>query len=211
MPPPIYRASTIGPGFCLRQGEILSDVPQFRFDAATLGTAVPSGEPMYHPYAVTLSQDCDLEQDFNARQKQIVSDKLLPSVLFCEAATAEELFGRVKTLGGRFWDRIRINKDERYHFLQKVEAASDVLGQGVPELGIDFKRYFTIPADEIYKRLEIGGVNRRCVLVSPYLEHFSSRFAYFLSRVALPEDHLSEPAAPKAHQPPLHGQVSEEH
>ncbi|MGH7173120.1 MAG: hypothetical protein ACRELF_00090 [Gemmataceae bacterium] len=193
MPPsPSYRASTVGPGFCLRQGEILSDVPQFRFDVATLGTATPFGEPMYHPYAVILSQDCDLDQDFNVRQKQIVSDKLLPSVLFCEVATAEELFSRVKALGSKLWDRIRINKDERYHFLQKAEADSDALGQGMPELGIDFKRYFAISTDEIYKRVEMGEAKRRCVLVSPYLEHLSSRFAYFLSRVALPQDHASQ-------------------
>lgn len=199
MPPsPRYRASTAGSGFGLRQGEILSDIAQLRFDTATLGTAASSGEPMYHPYAVLISQDCDLEQDFTVRQKQIVSDKRLPNVLFCEVATAEELFGRVKTLGSKLWDRIRINKDERYHFLQAVDGSCDARQIGLPEMGIDFKRYFTIPTDEIYKRIEIGEAKRRCVLVSPYLEHLSSRFAYFLSRVALPEDHLSEPAAAKA-------------
>ena len=192
-PSPIYRPSMPGSGSSLRQGEILSNVPQFRFDAATLGIAAPSGEPMYHPYALILSQDCDLEQDFNVRQKQIASDKLLPSVLFCEVATAEELFGRVKTIGSKLWERIRINKDERYHFLQKAEADSDALRQGLPELGIDFKHYFTIPTDEIYKRIELGEAKRRCILVSPYLEHLRSRFAYFLSRVALPENHISEP------------------
>jgi hypothetical protein len=194
-PSPIYRPSTAGLDSSLRQGEILSDVPQFRFDAATLGGATPpSGEPMYPPYALILSQDCDLEQDFNVRQRQIVSDKLLPNVLFCEVATAEELFNRVKQLGSKLWDRIRINKDERYHFLQRIAADSDALQQGLPELGIDFKRYFTIPTEEIYKRIELGEARRRCVLVSPYLEHLSSRFAYFLSRVTLPEDHFSEPA-----------------
>ena len=39
---------------------------------------------------------------------------------------------------------------------------------GIPELGVDFKRYFTIPTDEIYKRIEKGEVRRRCVLMSPY-------------------------------------------
>ena len=198
LPSPIYRASTAGSELGLRQGEILSDVAQFRFDAATLGTTAPSGEPRYHPYAVIVSQDCDLEQDFNVRQKQSVSDKRLPNVLFCEVATADELFGRVKALGSKLWDRIRINKDERYHFLQAVDASCDAQQIGMPEMGIDFKRYFTIPTDEMYKRIEIGEAKRRCVLVSPYLEHLSSRFAYFLSRVALPEDHISEPAAAKA-------------
>jgi hypothetical protein len=152
----------------------------------------PVVERRVHPFAVILTQDCDLEQDFNVRQKQGVSDKLLPSILFCEVATAEELFGRVKSLGSKAWERIRINKDERYHFLQKVEPVDDVQGEGLPELGIDFKRYFTIPTEEIYWRVQQGKVKRRCVLQSPYLEHLSSRFAYFLSRVALPEDHVSE-------------------
>lgn len=63
---------------------------------------------------------------------------------------------------------------------------------GLPELGIDFKKIFTIPTDEIYQRIALGQVKRRAVLVSPYLEHLSSRFAYFLSRIALPQEHLSE-------------------
>ncbi len=193
MPPSrVYRISSIGPGFSLRQGEILSELPQFRFDAATLGSEAPLGEAMYHPYAVILSQDCDLEQDFNVRQKKIVSDKLLPSVLFCEVATAEELFSRVKALGSKLWDRIRINKDERYHFLQAVDGSCDAQQVGLPELGLDFKRYFTLPTDELYQRIENGEAKRRCILVSPYLEHLSSRFAHFLCRVALPEDHFSE-------------------
>jgi hypothetical protein len=164
-------------------------------DLGFLGTDEHRVYEVTHGYAVVLTQDCDLEQDFSVRQKQIASDKLLPSVLFCEVATAEELFGRVKSLGSKLWDRIRINKDERYHFLQKIEADRDGLGLGMPELGIDFKRYFTIPTDEVYKRIEIGKAKRRCALVSPYLEHLSSRFAYFLSRVALPENHFSEAAS----------------
>jgi hypothetical protein len=191
-PSPIYRMSATGLDFCLRQGEILSEVIQFRIDVATLGTAAPSGRLMIHPYAMILSQDCDLEQDFNVRQKQVDSDKLLPSVLFCEVAMAEELFSRVKSLGSKLWNRIQINKDERYHFLQKVDVSLDALGHGLPELGIDFKRYFTIPADEAYQRIKLGETQRRCVLHSPYLEHLSSRFAYFLSRVALPQEYISE-------------------
>ena len=78
--------------------------------------------------------------------------------------------------------------------MQKVDATCDGLQQGLPELTIDFKRYFTIPTDEVYKRIEISETKRRCVLVGPYLEQLSSRFAYFIGRVALPEDHFSEPA-----------------
>jgi hypothetical protein len=190
-PPPIYRISATGPDSCLLQGELLSNVIQFRLDLQTLGTPEVSGRSFVHPYAVTLTQDCDLEQDFKARRGLIAADKIISSVLFCEVTTAEELRGSTG-INSTIWARIRTNKDERYHFLQKIEAGDDALGQGLPELGLDFKHYFTIPVEEIYRRIELGETQRRCVLVSPYLEHLSSRFAYFLSRVALPHDHASE-------------------
>jgi hypothetical protein len=62
-------------------------------------------------------------------------------------------------------------------------------------MAIDFKRYFTLPTDELYLRVERQETRRRCGLKSPYLEHLSARFSCFLSRVALPEDHFSEPVA----------------
>ena len=75
---------------------------------------------------------------------------------------------------------------------EKIAPADDSQNIGLPELGIDFKRHFTIPTDEMYKRLQIGEAKIRCMLMSPYLEHLSCRFAYFLSRIALPAEHFSE-------------------
>jgi hypothetical protein len=89
------------------------------------------------------------------------------------------------------WARVRQNKDERYQFLQKVLPQEDADGEGIPELGIDFKRYFTVPTDEVYYRLE-SGARRRCQMRSPYLEHLSTRFGYYQFRVALPAEHQSE-------------------
>jgi hypothetical protein len=192
----IYRVADIGQGLCLRQGEILSNLIRIRLDLQTLGTNSPGIISVTHPYAVVVSQDCDLEQDFKARQGINKEDKLIADILFCQVATAEQLRGTTG-ITSEMWKRISQNKDERYHFLQKVEPACDALREGLPELGIDFKRYFTISTDEVYRRIEIGEAKRRCVLVSPYLEHLSSRFAHFLSRVALPEDHFSEPGGLK--------------
>ncbi|HEY8505607.1 MAG TPA: hypothetical protein VIL46_13565, partial [Gemmataceae bacterium] len=167
---------------------------QVTIDPSAIRAIPPTLRETIHPFAVVLTQDCDLEQDFRVRFPEAKpSDKLIPGVLFCEVATAEELFGIIRQTNKKLWDRIKISKDERYHFLQKVDPSSDLLNEGLPELAIDFKRYFTIPTDEVYRRIEVGEAKRRCVLVSPYLEHLSSRFAYFLSRVALPEDHFSEP------------------
>jgi hypothetical protein len=156
----------------------------------SLGRELQEVDPKLHPFAIVLTQDCDLEQDFRARSANNRPDKLVPNILFCEAIEADRFRG-TEGIDRRILDRIRINKDERYQFLQTAAAHEDALREGLPELGIDFKRYFTIPTDEVYRRIELGEAQRRCILSSPYLEHFSSRFAYFLSRIALPSDHAS--------------------
>jgi hypothetical protein len=189
---PIYARSSLDDP--LRQGEIVSDLRQFPLDPDNMDVEKPFLKPIHHPFAIIVSQDCDLDWDFRARQSLDPKQrhKLLPNILFCMVATAEELRGRADINAG-LWKGIRSNKDERYHFLQRTEPVWDTLNQGLPELGIDFKRYFTIPTNEVYFQLEKSIAKRRCRLVSPYLEHFSTRFVYFLSRVALPEDHFSEP------------------
>jgi hypothetical protein len=184
----MYRASD--PSGCLRQGEIISDLVRARLHLGSIG-----GDPIVdfdiQPFAVLITQDCDLEQDHRYRGQGIENDKILPGLLFCEVFSAEELFGRLDR-NRKLWERIPRNKDERFHFLQKVEPACDAIQTGLPEFGIDFKRYFTIPTAEVYRRIELGEAKRRCVLQPQYLEHLSSRFAYFLSRVALPLDHVSD-------------------
>lgn len=193
----IYRASPAVTKSCLRQGEIVSNISRFRIDPDTLGSENLGVQFALHEFAIVLTQDCDLEQDFNVRSVGNLSDKLLPNVLFCNLAKAEDLRGTPATTGinSDMWKRISQNKDERYHFLQAVDGSCDAQQIGLPELGLDFKRYFTLPTDEIYHRIESGEAKRRCVLASPYLEHLSSRFAHFLCRVALPEDHFSEPGS----------------
>jgi len=137
-----------------------------------------------------VTQDCDLLWDFNERQKEDrASHKLLPSTLLCEVHTADELRGRNR-IDSDSWRRVRENKDERFHYLRGVRPEEDALRQGLPNLAVDFKRYFSIPTDELYAQLRAeDGAHRRTHLLSPYLEHFCSRFAYFQQRVALPEDH----------------------
>ena len=148
-----------------------------------------------HPFAIILSQDCDLTQDWAARQKLAdeagdaeLGNRLLRGILFAEVNTAEDLRSRIKKT--EHWKRLTQNKDERYHFLEAVPSGADAVNEGLPELGIDFKRYFTLPAGEVYRRVG-QGAKRRCRLASPYLEHLSTRYYYFQQRVALPEDHQS--------------------
>ncbi len=187
---PIYRRS-LRRG-ALRQGEIVTNLVQAHVANVSIRSRNgPLIEPKYHPFAIVLTQDCDLDWDFKARQGDASAEKLIPNVLFGEMVEATALrYG--PGMNRSLWERVPQNKDERYHFLEAVPASADRLKQGLPELAMDFKRYFTIPTEEVYLRLDFEA-QRRCLLVSPYVEHLSSRFAHYLSRIGLPKDHYSEP------------------
>lgn len=184
----IYRCSGRG---ALRQGEIVTDLVQTLVDITSMRTGQELVvQEKTHPFAIIMTQDCDLTWDHEAR-RQGVQDRLLPNVLFCEISTAQSI-RHADGMNSGLWNRIPRNKDERYHFLQAVPPAADALKCGLPELTLDFKRYFTIPTDEVYLRTRLKEIRRRCRLISPYLEHLASRFAYYQSRVGLPSDHRSE-------------------
>ncbi len=190
----------------LRQGEIITNVVGYRISLETLqspdnGIKV---DKRRHPYAIVLTQDCDLNWDYNA-QRQIVGENLpnakekakletkrIPEILLCEVFAATEIrYG--EGMLSHIWNQIKINKNDRYQFFQLIPPEADLLGEGLPELAIDFKRYFTIPTDELYWQIKSGNAQRRTFLDSPYLEHLSQRFSSFLSRIALPQDYESMP------------------
>lgn len=186
-PTPIYKhpfPDRIG------QGEILSNVIRFCLDHGTIGDEQPVFIPVVYEYAIVLTQDCDLEQDSNARGNGKASS--LPDILLCQLPTADQLRAPPSSLYSKIWEKIKINKDERYHFLEKTPPDFDLLQTGLPELCIDFKRYFTIPVAEVYAQIESKRTFRRAMLRDPFLQHLSSRFSYFLGRVALPREHDSE-------------------
>ncbi len=141
-------------------------------------------------YAVVLTQDCDLQQDFDERSKKPApekSDKHIDTILICPAYSLED-FARGTHIEGRKMETFS-NKEvdkklkgndvyKRYHYL--VED----LDNGVPELVIDFKHFFTAPRDVLYsqrKRSYIASINEI------YREALSQRFANFLSRIGLPD------------------------
>ncbi|MCW5963361.1 MAG: hypothetical protein KIT83_04925 [Bryobacterales bacterium] len=178
-----------------RQGEILSDVVQLhiRADSLVNSTNELDFEEKIHPFALVLTQDCDLDWDFKARAADPHQDtvqenkrqaKLVPNVLLCELMTADVL--RPRLAGGDVLKRIRNNQDERYHCFPAAEIQQDSANEGLPELVADFKRVFSLPTDELYARLAMG-LKRRVVIMPPYLQHLSTRFGYYCLRVALPE------------------------
>ncbi len=172
----------------LRQSEILSSLRQPAPVSISSKNEVTI-ELVIHPYALLITQDCDLDWDFKARNSLAPEEKQIPDLLFCHLQTAVALKPLVPH-GSTFWKRIQKNQEERYQFLQKVQSEEDALGEGIPEMGVDFKKCFTLPTEFVYKEIDDSHVKRRCRFESPYLEHLTVRFHNFCSRVALPDEHI---------------------
>ncbi len=200
-PEKMFVPSEAGITSSLRQGEILSDLVQIQINLESIKISENDtnylANPIVHPYAIIVSQDCDLDRDFHFRfHSRGKKRHRLPSVLFCEVMDAEELVHgeRNKNIfqSSTVRRNFQNNDDYRFHFIQAIPKQFDAIGQGLPELGMEFKRYFSIPTGEVYRRIELAHTQRRCRLQSPYLEHFCDRFHYFNNRIALPEQYESE-------------------
>jgi hypothetical protein len=178
----------------LRQSEIISNIVQyFRNPAASLDTPEDEVETLAirHPYAVILSQDCDLLWDFDAKSKGGPPE--LNGVLLYEAAPADGIRAE-RDIKLDLWKPIRQNKNDRYQFLEAVPPECDLSKEGIPQLLIDFKRYFTISAQEIVRQISLrdNPARRRCCLQMPYREHLQFRAAQYLQRIVLPAEHKYE-------------------
>jgi hypothetical protein len=193
---PVYKPSTADGR--IWQGEILQNVIQIKPSLENIQNndeGVIDVFPVPHELVIVMSQDCDLEQDYNRRHAG--EPATLPNILFCDLYRAEVLRAEVQAreqLGRQDWKRIAQNQHERFHYLQRVEPRQDLQTQGITAMALDFKIYFTIPTDEVYARLAMG-MHRRCTLSSPYVEHLAHRFFKFQARVALPRDHEIDPTA----------------
>jgi len=187
--PRVSKYAAVQVGERLYQGEIVEGLIQVRQTLETVGEdGPPRLDEIVHPFTIVMTQDCDLEQDFRLRWEGPRSPSRLANILFCEAVATTDLKAKVPQ-GKDIWKRVIQNKDERYQCLEAVPPDQDLTGDGIPCLGCDFKRYFSVPADEVYRRIERRQIRRRSRLITPYAEHLLSRFCIFQSRVPLPENH----------------------
>jgi hypothetical protein len=177
----------------LRQGEILTSVVQYNpvVNEITNEFQELSFTPVIHPYAIVITQDCDLDWDYRARQPaNSQPSKLLNSVILCEISTAREI--RDDDMNSKEWKLVESHRHERFYFFENIPLECDTEKEGLPELTADFKKVFGIDAATLYRQIELGIVKRRTVLASPYLEHFSRRYYSFHGRVALPYQYQSK-------------------
>lgn len=165
-----------------RQSEIVTNVTQYTFDPVA-----GEGIRKQHSFAVILTQDCDLKQDYDLRHGGKPGE--LNGIILFEA----EPWATVKVaVGGRdIWKPLGQNKNERYQLLEAVPPDCDLAGEGLPALVIDFKKVFTIDPAELERQLvtNADGARRRCRLLVPYREHLQLRAAFYLQRVGIPEPH----------------------
>ena len=168
----------------------------------------PDPEPKFArwelPYAVALSQECDLLQDHKSRltlkESAVVPpdfkhDKLLPTILLCPGYQASSLHtgDHLKGLGrkmenynSRQWSLIQQNNNARYHYLVGWPDLQ------VPELVVDFKHFFVMQTELMINHYghEAHYVAR---LGHLYREDLSHRFAAYLARIGLPVSHHEFP------------------
>ena len=150
------------------------------------------------PYIIVMTQDCDLELDFNNRSEpdSKTHDKYLQTILVCPAYNATEFKEgehlKSKELvmnkwGTDLYNQIKNQNHARFYFLEQNQAMQ------VPQLIVDFKHYYTIPRDVLYK------MYAKCYLATfnkLFRESLSQRFSNYLSRIGLPELASTSVASP---------------
>lgn len=179
---------SVKPESRIKQGDILNNL-EFKYVGNTDNkvTSIP------FDYWVILSQDCDLEWDFEHREEDSPKsqDKFLQTILVCPAFVADQFkAGSHMSQQGLtmnkwepdLWKGITRNNNYRIHYL---EAGTD---SKFPALIIDFKRFFTVPREYLYQLLPTNYV---ISIDELFREALSQRFAYYLSRIALPEESKS--------------------
>ncbi len=169
----------------ISQGDIFRDIECIEYAVEKNGVIEVS--KIVFPLILVLTQDCDLEQDSNNREKATQNTKLL-SVLIVPLYNAEHVFmghhlndiglvmdpiNRKKTPGTTLIQ----NERARYHYFDfpaEVPLVASVA---------DFKHYFSVHVsylESVRKR------NFVCRLSDLFREDVSQRFASYLARIGLP-------------------------
>jgi hypothetical protein len=189
----VYEPASDGP---IRQAELLTSVSEFQAIPDKEGNANEvATRRIEHPLAIVLSQDCDLEQDFNVRHpaEQPAPDReaaeaspaALTHILLCDAHEESELKKRLPDgLGSKDFRRIAGNQNERYHRIDGADVGDT--GVSIEPLFLDFRRHFSIPCPAIYEQFASGLSGRTARLPAYYLHDLNHRFYSYLARVAIP-------------------------
>jgi len=175
------------------QGDLIRDVEFIEYAEIISGEIEIS--KIIFPVVIVLTQDCDLEQDFNNRLKNeqkdsANQDKYLISTLVAPVYNIEQFYDgdhlselglkmqtiskKEKKTDNRF---LRQNQNPRYHYLEFPDDFP------LPNSVIDFKHYFTTNLQYLRRIKPTHFIGKVSEL---YRESVSHRFASFLARIGLP-------------------------
>jgi len=204
------------PGAWAHQGDVYHDVTIVdSYDEVGEEEVI---QKVTFPLSVVLGQECDLESDGALRSGELPpgrsqrpddQDAALLAVLMLPLYTAADVWAglhcsdfvqllymgtdtrpspvnlRRRSIGSDERKRIQGNRDARYQYF-KISS-----GELTGEFVVDFKQYFTVPVDYLMTHRE------QCsgYLATPYHESLSQRFAYYISRIGLPDKTTDEQSA----------------
>lgn len=166
------------------QGDILSNVNYVESVQETNGQIEVS--MITFPYAVVVSQECDLQWDYEKRPVKfdLISALMIPIYNYEHVLDGSYLKHLGTTMGtfspnAKKTDNkmLKENKNPRYHYIEFPEQI-DI----VPSVA-DFKQYFTVSINALIQLKEHDYV---CTLATPYKERLVQRFSNYLSRIGLP-------------------------
>jgi len=185
-----YNRHTFPP---VSQGDIYRNV------AILEGANQEDAKRTHFPYAIVLTQECDLQQDWNAfrrldsvepeeKSRRSLEDKLLRHIIFAPCYVAgmfrkgDHVAGRIMSTwtGDRWKNQIRENKHIRYYYLPRKEGLLE------QDLVVDFKHYFTVERGTFYTHAK-SEYEYVCSVAILYRDALARRFAEYLSRIAFPE------------------------
>ncbi|MDK2899013.1 MAG: hypothetical protein PWQ10_200 [Patescibacteria group bacterium] len=163
------------------QGDIFQDL------FVSIGGAGGVYDEFHLTHSVVLTQDCDLDQDFTERKaKSNKNDKHIDTVLICPAYPIDSFSAgtHIKNRTMSPYVKGALEKIKRNDELKRYHYLLEDLDNGVPDLVIDFKHFFTIPRDVLYKQKNISYVTS---VNEIYREALSQRFSNYLGRIGLPD------------------------
>lgn len=179
-----YAKSDPKTRFC--QGDIVHDVSLISHTGYKDGSAEIT--EIILKYGVIISQDCDLEHDFNNRNNVEApnQDKYLPNILLLPAYLKEDFKKgahlsptlNCASWGSDLFKKIQQNNDSRFHSLKGSS------GHQIPDLIVDFKHLYTINRNVIY---EVMTDVYLATIGEVFRENLSHRYSHYLSRIGLPE------------------------
>lgn len=139
------------------------------------------------PYSIVLTQDCDLSEDFNNRTGSYKNqDKFLKTILICPWYLLEDFCN-----GTHLWEEYKMQIFTSWKPIEKLKRNEELKrfhylkwGDNFPDLVIDFKHFYSVSREWIYKKYDSIYISSISEL---FRESLSQRFTNFLWRIWLPE------------------------